>query len=216
MDASEHEANTPETPAAPPPAAPPSDNDWDLVEPPDTKWPKVIGIISLIYALGGLLCQVGGGVFTFLIEFFLGMGGIDVTMPMSMKIVAVSKALVLFFVGLILLFGSINLLRRRRSGLSLHKQWAIIRLVLVVVFLAVDIMFLTANVEFQRSTQEATNQMLRDNGQSQAVTEFSEDAAWTKAVIGAGVVAGVASGYPLFLGFYLSRKKITKEVDQWI
>ncbi len=211
MDASEHEAVNPE-----PTPPPPTDADWVLEDPPDTKWPKVIGIISLIYALGGLLCQLGAGTASFMTEFLMGMGGMDVTMPMVLKVIGAVTALLGFLVGLVLLFGAINLLRRKRSSIAQHKRWAVLRLILIVVALLVNVVFMNANIEFQRASQDAVNRMMIENGQAQAVQEFDENGAWTKTVIMQGVFAGVFSAYPLFIGFYLSRKKIADEVDQWI
>lgn len=198
------------------PLDPPLDDDWEEAVAPDTKWPKVIGIISLIYALCGLLCQVGAGVGTFLGEFFMKMGGMDVKMPPPLKYSTPVIALVTFCVGLVLLFGAINLLRRRPSGVSLHKKWAIIRLVVLLFGVGVGIVMLPANIEFQRSVQEAQNELAIRGGRPDAVRQFDEDAKWLQGRIMLGVTSGLIAVYPLFIGFYLSRKKIDEEVAQWV
>ena len=198
------------------PLEPALDDVWEGADIPQTKWPKVIGIISLIYALCGLLCQVGAGVGTFLSEFFMGMGGLDVTMPPQLKYSTPVIALISFCIGLILLFGAINLLRRRPSGVSLHKKWAVIRLVVLVIGIAVGIVMLPANIEFQRSVQEATNRLAIEGGRPDAVRQFDEDSKWLQGRIMLGVTSGLAAVYPFFIGFYLSRKKIDEEVAQWV
>lgn len=188
----------------------------ELAEAPDTKWPRVIGIISLIYAAGGILCQVGVVVSSLASETLMKMGGMDIEMPPVLLAVNTALGVVMSFVGLLLLFAAINLLRRRRSGVSLHKQWAVLRLVLMVAGVGVAIVLLPANIELQRSIQEASNEKLREADRDDLVQEFSEDKVWRQTIIMTGVGAGVVTVYPLFIGFYLSRRKIREEVETWI
>lgn len=187
----------------------------ELAEPPATKWPRVIGIISVIYAAGGILCQVGVVASSFFSETLLKMGGMDIEMPPVLLAVNTVLGVVMSFVGLLLLFAAINLLRRRRSGVSLHKQWAVLRVVLVVAGVGIGIVLLPANIELQRSIQEASNERLREADRDDLVQEFSEDKVWRQTIITTGVTAGVVSVYPLFIGFYLSRRKIREEVETW-
>ena len=53
-----------------------------------SKWPTVIGVISVIYALGGLLCMAGYAVSTLFTEALMRMGGMTMTVPPVIKLTA--------------------------------------------------------------------------------------------------------------------------------
>jgi len=215
-EADETNAMMPEEPPAPVDGSYPEYEDF---EPPDTKWPKVIGIISLIYAIGGLLCQVAGSVWVvFGAEAVMGMTGADIEMSMLVKVLTIVSAVLLFGVGVLMLVGSVNLLRRRRSGVSALKMWVVLRLLLLVVGIGLGILMLPANIDFQMQAAEAQAQMLRDRGQSvpASLEKMDRETLWLRSVIGLGVMSGVFAVYPLFLGFYLSRGKISDEAAQWV
>ncbi len=186
-----------------------------ILEPPDTGWPRVIGIISIIYAICGLGCQVLGLASIFLTEWLMSLGGMDVEMPAMVKITTGATAVVMTGVGFLMLAGGIALVRRRRTGVSRLRLWAILRMVLIAVGVVVGLMTAPAQLQFQEQALEATNQMLREKGQTAGIREFDEDAAWTQQMIMVGVLSAAFSAYPLFLGFFLSRRKITDEVATW-
>ncbi|NNF44719.1 MAG: hypothetical protein HKO59_12035 [Phycisphaerales bacterium] len=185
------------------------------VEPAATRWPTAIGVISIIYALGGMLCQVGAAVSSLASSWLMKLGGMDVTVPAVLKVIGSVTAVVMFFVGLMLLIGGIRVLRRRASGIPLLRRWAVVRIVLLLIGVVVGIVLMPAQLDMQRSIQEATNERLREAGAADRVTEFDEDKTWRNLVITTGVTAAVASIYPLFLAFYLSRGKIADEVQHW-
>jgi hypothetical protein len=193
-------------------------SDLDLLDaaPPPTQWPKVIGIISLIYAIGGLLCQIVIGIWTVVLaEVFMGMGGIDAPMPMSFKLVTGGSAVVLLVLGVVLLLGAIHLLQRKRAGVSMHKFWAITRLLWLVIAVVIGVFMIPTNIAYQREISDPTNRILIERGQTQGLREFDEDSAWRGSVIMTAVMGGVLAVYPLFIGFYLSRRTIADEVSQW-
>lgn len=185
------------------------------VEPAATRWPTAIGVISIIYALGGMLCQVGAAVSSLASSWLMKLGGMDVTVPAVLKVIGSVTAVVMFFVGLMLLIGGIRVLRRRASGIPLLRRWAVVRIVLLLIGVVVGIVLMPAQLDMQRSIQEATNERLREAGAADRVTEFDEDKTWRNLVITTGVTAAVASIYPLFLAFYLSPGKIADEVQHW-
>ena len=117
--------------------------------------------------------------------------------------------------SILLLLAAIRLLGRRRTGVSMHKTWAVLRLVMVVISVVVGILMLPTSIQFERSMQEATVRLARERGSNVPDRPFDEDFAWKKGVVMTGVSAGVFSVYPLFLGFYLSRRKIGDEVETW-
>ncbi|MCP3903344.1 MAG: tetraspanin family protein [Planctomycetes bacterium] len=187
-----------------------------LMEPEDTAWPRVIGVLSIIYAVAGMLCQVTVAGWTFFSEKLLAMGGMDIEIPASMKYPTIVLGFLVFCLGIFMLSGSAALLRRRRHGVSRLKTWAVLRLVLIVIGLGVTLFTLPGQLDFQRQVREAQNEQLRQSGRSDMVTPFDEDSAWVQVIATTGIFTAIVSAYPLFIGFYLSRRKIADELQHWM
>ena len=193
----------------PPPVGP------DLDETPPATWPKTVGTISIVYASFGLLCQSAmnaGGMFS---DFFMKMGGIDVQIPMMMKVISGVTMVVMWVLGIILIVGGVKLIRRRRGAMGILKTWVVLRVLVVIMAVVSTVVFLPVTMGLQEEILEATNKRLREGGSPERVQEFDEDKAWRNAVIGTAVTSALFSAYPLFLGLYLSRRKIVAEVEQW-
>jgi len=186
-----------------------------LVEEPQTKWPRVIGIISLCYAILGLFCAVSYATSSLLTEFFMRMGGMTVAMPPSMKIMGVVSAALMLALGILMIMGSVGLLRRKRSGVLQLKRWALLRVMLSVVGLVASVLTAPAAVQFQKSMEEAQIKMLEQNGQAGAITPKSDEQHWFQHMVASGVMTAIFTVYPVFLGFYLSRRKVAEEVQNW-
>ena len=199
-----------------------SEQESEIMSPPteqgdmpkqESTWPKTIGVISLIYAIGGLLCQVIGGVTVVASEWLAGLRGIDIELPLLLKLTQGSMVVVVFVIGIVLLVGSIKLLQRNQSGPSLLKKWVVLRLVMVLVGLVLSVLTLPVQVEMQKSIEKQTNEIRREAGLS--VDKIDEEKIQFRITLIAVIFSGVFSIYPLFLGFYLSRNKITDEVNSW-
>jgi len=185
------------------------------VEAEETKWPKVIGIISLIYALGGLLCQGGVAVSTALGDAIARFFGADITTPVVLKAIGIMVALTTFAAGVVMLAGAIKLLRRRRSGPSLLRKWVVMRIALVLIGVVVMVLTGPAQTQMQRSMLDFQNDLARERGQMDRIQERTDDELWHTAMLQGGIFAGLFAIYPVFLGLWLSRKKIAAEVEQW-
>jgi hypothetical protein len=186
-----------------------------LVEEPQTKWPRVIGVISLCYAILGLLCAVSYAASSLLTEFFMRMGGMTVAMPTSMKIIGVVSSVLMLALGILMIMGSVGLMRRKRSGVLQLKRWALLRVVLSVIGLAVAVLSAPTAVQFQKSVEEAQIKMFEQNGQPGALTPKSDEQHWFQHMVASGIMTAMFTAYPVFLGFYLSRRKVTDEVQTW-
>ena len=192
--------------------SPPIESDpLDLVE--DSKWPKVIGIFSIVYALLGITCQGLGVLSLLLAPLWQAMSGIDIAAPPIIQILTYVSFAIYVSLGISLFIGGMRLLRRRSRGLANLKAWAVIRLAMVMISFVAGYLTLPANVEMQRSINESVNEILAKNNQPEQ--PFDEDAIYTRTVIFTSIAATAMSIYPLFLGFYLSRKKIRDEVNTW-
>ena len=187
----------------------------DLDETPQTTWPKTIGVISIVYGSLGLLCQGAMNAGGMLGEFFMKLGNLDVEFPMMFKVISGVTIVVMWILGIILIVGGIQLTRRRRGALRVLKTWVVLRILLIIVGVVLTVLLLPANLGLQEQILEATNKQAREAGRSDQVREFNEDTAWRTTVIGTAVASAAFSAYPLFLGLYLSRRKIVAEVEQW-
>jgi hypothetical protein len=180
-----------------------------------TVWPRTIGVISLIYAALGGCCALGMGVSTVSSEVFMKMGGIDFQMPAWVKVMAAVGGVIGVAFGVMLLVGSIGLLRRRPAGVRWLKAWVILRLVILILMQPVAILLLPANIKLQMEMQEAMAQQLRRQNPSAKVPMRDEASIrrWTQVQVVAGAVGPAL--YPLFLGLYLSRRRVRAEVSTW-
>ncbi len=199
------------------PTHPPIEQDEMLADDLPTKWPKVIGVISLLYALGGMLFQIVGVAMLYLTKWLARLGGfeLDMEIPASLKAVQIGLATLTFCVGILMFVGAVNLLRRRRSGPSLLRAWSVIRLVLIVVGLGTAIVLAPAQVELQRSLLDQQNDRLREAGMESRVKEKTDDELRQAAIRGGVIASGVFAAYPFFLGLWLSRRKVNEEVQHW-
>jgi hypothetical protein len=211
----------PASPPAPtsqaPPPDPPLDDVWEEPQPPGTKWPKVIGTLSLIYAIGGLLCQ--SGMFA---QVLLGswlqsrFTNIDVPMPPLLRYVAIGPILLAFVLGWVMLAGAINLLRRRRSGVKALKLWVVLRLLVLVLGFGGAMLTFPTSIQYQRDVMDQQIAQAKRDGQPTGFIETMRDNLESVGMVSTAAISGVIAVYPFFLGFYLSRRKIDEEVAQWL
>lgn len=190
---------------------PPIEQD-ELAEQEST-WPKKIGVVSLIYAIGGLLCQVGAVLMTVASDWLMSLFKIEVEVPTLVRLTGGAMAVVMFVIGIIMLVGSVRLLQRKLAGISLLKTWVVLRLVMALIGLVIAILIAPAQIEMQRSLAEFKNEQLQEAGKKPE--EINDQELQATVMRGAVIGAGIFSIYPLFLGLYLSRKKITEEVQNW-
>lgn len=203
-----------------PPSAPPTDYAYSETEPAqssrESRWPKVIGVLSLIYALLGMLCAFSTVGSPWLTEWLTRLGGVPMEFPVWLKITAVISGLLNVILGFIMFFGAINLLRRRRSGVSMLKFWAVSRIALIVLGFGLNVIMAPQNIEFQRQVVELQNERVRDGGRPDLVQEFSDEELWQRTLRNSAIFSGLIAIYPVFIGFYLSRRKIEDEMDEWV
>jgi len=195
--------------------APAATEMYDDDEPPRTKWPLVIGVISLIYAIAGLLCQVGAGTMSLIGDYFASLGGFDIEIPPMIKAIGVGLAAAVFITGLIMLLGAVNLLRRKRSGPKLLRTWVVFRLVLIAIGFASMFVTAPAQIEFQRTMLEAQNERVREAGREDLVRPVDDASIWRTQMINGVVMTGVVAIYPVFIGVWFSRRPIKEEVALW-
>lgn len=186
----------------------------DLLGEP-ARWPTTLGVISLIYGIGGLLCASGYVGSTFFSEALMKLSGIEVTMPMSLKLQAAAFGVAAFVLGIIMIIGATALLRRRPSGVSLLKFWAVARLTVLVVGLVAGVLTAPAQIQMQRQIIEGRNEIFRQNDMESRVKEPDDREIWQKLMLQVSIMTAIFALYPAFLGVHLSRRKVAEEVEQW-
>lgn len=203
-----------------------SEQDQDQVETPPiesqyvepsapSRWPKVFGTVSMIYALGGLLCAGAVAFSPWLTEFGTKLGGMSLEFPEVIKIIAAITGALTFGLGVILFFGAINLLRRRKSGVTIMKFWSVARIVLIIIGIVATFLTSPIQVEFAREVMEMQNKMLRDAGRPDRVRELTDEQLWGQILRNSAIFSVVLMIYPLTVGFYFSRQTITEEMESW-
>ena len=185
----------------------------DFEPTPTSKWPKVFGIISIVIAILGLLLQTCGVLGVVFNEWAMGLAGLKVEMPPVMKMVAAGSYCVYLVLGILLLMGGISLLQRKPGCLKLLKAWVVLRLIVAALGLGLAFLVLPANIEMQRQINDSMNERLVEVGRPEQ--PFDEDAIYVRTLLMTGLGLVVTLIYPVVLGLYISRQKITDEVSEW-
>jgi uncharacterized membrane protein len=179
-----------------------------------SRWPTVIGVISIIYAIGGMTCatlQVGWlAVMDAIPEMYRG----GITMPLGLRLAMIGLVVPLLILGIMLITGGIGLLRRKRSSVSLLRKWVLLRLVMLLLGVMFAVVTAPAQIEITRQSHEFAARMYAESGQS-APPSKSDEELWRGLILQTGIFSALIAIYPLFIGFYLSRRRINDEVAEW-
>jgi cytochrome bd-type quinol oxidase subunit 1 len=121
------------------PEQPPVDLDVDLLaEPPG--WPKIVGIVSIVFGALGLTCGgcglLGQGMQSFIPE----MEGVAQQPQVMAPILTYSLMVIALLVSILLLIAGIMTLLRNPVGRPLHLLYAVLKILVVIVGLVVFIM----------------------------------------------------------------------------
>ncbi len=177
----------------------------------------VIGVLSLLYALGGLLCQTGMGAMTLFSDALIQMQGGNMESPLAFKIVYGVLATVGLCLGMYMVVASIALLRRRRSGVTMLRHWAVMRLVLILIGCLATLATIRTHIGFAKANIEAQNARFIEAEMSDRVQPVPTDEAMHRQVMmQTGIFSGLTAIYPIILGFYLTRRKISDDVATWV
>lgn len=175
------------------------DHDWN--EPP--KWPKVVGIISIVWGSIGVLCNGLGLVGTVLTPQMMQMaaqemeGGMppQVTQP-NMWYAVMGVLSILMSIGLIL--AGIFTVNRKPAGRTFHLAVAVGTLILVAISLPLQWANMTAIGEWVANNPDA---------------EFSQNYTPMGSMVGMAVSVVLAGGWPIFLLIWFGALGKRPEVD---
>lgn len=182
----------------------------------ETRWPKVLGVISLIYAILGLCCASGYALSLVFMDALMAMGGMKAPdLPPVVAIGGYAMIVLWVMLGVFMMTGSIKLIRRRPSAVKMLKTWAFLRVLFVLIGIAWTVLTAGAQMEFQRSIWEMQEERVKESGGEMPGEPPTDEDLWRRMMINTGIVSGCMVIYPVFIIFYLSRRSINDEVALW-
>ena len=191
----------------------------DDLEARTVRWPTVIGVISLVYGILALIGNGCGAGSPFATPFFLRMSGMDagqITMSPALVWVQVGSGVIGMVIAVVLLVGSISLLRRSTRSFGILKTWVALAIVTTIIGIGLGFVFLDANVQYQLDIQDATKAMIKDRGGN--VSQFpaktaEEIKSQSRIMLAAfGLLPMI---YPVILGFLITSKSRSEQATNW-
>jgi hypothetical protein len=142
------------------------------------------------------------------------MSGIgEVEMSSSIMLMQVIGGFMGFVLGIVLLIGSIHLLRRKKSGIRLILTWVVLRVLLAIVGLGFVFGTLQAQVAYQLQVQDAVQERMASNNAAYP-TKTSEEIASSTKFWGLGGTSVVLI-FPIVIGVLLTSKSRREYVASW-
>jgi hypothetical protein len=193
--------------AAPPmPAAPPTYRGTAPIYRVPPAWPMVLGVIGIVLGSFGALQGAGGVLSAVFMKFFTGYipqsGPGAMGMQQSMmqfQGAQVALGFLTLGIGVLLIIASVSLVRRRRTGVTLTKIWALAKLVLGGLTVVLTYWIQKAQIEA----------MAKDGA--------PVPVAFANAMLGFGVVLtfGWMAVWPVFCFIWYARRSVKEEVARW-
>jgi hypothetical protein len=188
-----------------PTMAPPTDYQEPFLQPQASNWPKVIGIIAIIFGAGGVLASIFGLLAPLLNDKLMEILPAEdrAALESQPDPTALMNALTVLqlALGVVLIVAGAKLIARRVSGPRLARTWASIKAVIVVVL---------AIVTYPAAKQAAEQAAKIQNQQS--LPQSMQDT-----IIIFGLIIGLiwSLALPVFMLIWFSRGKIKHEVAEW-
>lgn len=201
-------------PSATPPVLPADD-----LEARSVRWPTVLGVISLVYGILALIGNGCGAASPFATPFFLQMSGMDaekLTMSPALVWVQLGSGVIGMVIAVVLLVGSVGLLRRSPRSLGILKAWVALAVVTTLLGIGLGFLLLDANVQYQLDIQDATRAMIRERGgdPSQFPAKTAEEIK-SQSRLMLAVFGLLPMVYPVIVGFLVTSKSRTEQAMNW-
>jgi len=179
---------------------------YDSLPPPRSSWPKVIGIISIIFGSFGLLCYGCNSAVTIAQPWLAGMVPADqqpVTIQGMQLVFSIFVACGSFLLSLLLLIGGFALTMRKYWSVGALKWWAILRILLAFISTIIGFAYL-----------EETIQQLNDQFAQQSM---SMPMTFTNSLMIMSIILGLLMAliWPVFLLIWSARSSVRREIESW-
>ncbi len=204
--------------APPPPAADPFAAYPDDLAARRSRWPVVFGAISLVIAVCGFCVQGFGALGAVFNQQMMAMAGLEVSPPPRIvQVVGGVQAAILATLGIVLVIGSVQLMRRRPAGARLVLAWAVARLVMVVVGLGLAVLTLKPQVEWQVTMTGEIRESLRAKGMKEEQLPPLQDAAAIErqSIWMLAGASGAFAIWPFTMALVLTGRRSRAEIAQW-
>ena len=194
--------------------SPPVDAELELSV-PQSDWPRVIGVISIVYAILGLLCVTPWMLLSPFMSSFMGAFIEDApAYPGVLSAVYFVQGAASVILGILLLIGAVKLLGRNPAAAGWLKTWVVSRLIVLLIAAVAGFLLIADTVDYQMALNEAITRQANTGGGA-AMPMQSREALVAQSVIMLTVGSAVVAIYPIFLGIWFSRSKIRDEIAAW-
>lgn len=187
------------------------------------RWHVVFGILCAAY--GGIgLCFYGLALLIVILGPWLSkLAGRTIGTPPSLFWINILQTTVPMILGGMLLYGGIELLRRRPRGYRLVIGWAAARLVFAVIQLTISVVTIDLVVTAQVDQYEAQMAQLSAGDREKAETSMrafgieppTVESVRKSAPKWIGIMIGAVALWPLVLGIALTSKRSRNDVAGW-
>lgn len=192
----------------PPPFTPPSHT-----AAPGTKWPKLLGIIAIIFGAGGLLQSIIGLVSMILVkqqmQAFVEQGADQAKVHEYLSKITYHTYLssaVMAVVGLLLLVGGILLLRRRKMASPVLQIWAVLKLIVGGL-----VTFKSAALSRMQMEIIMSNTAIGGGQEAEMMKTFTNYGVWIGLIFGLLWLAVL----PIFVLVWFNREKAKQDMSSW-
>lgn len=191
-----------------------------LAQPPKTVWPKSIGIIAIVFGIGGLFQGVMAPLSLFLtrqqldtaIKQGADQGRVDEYLA-ELTIQSYINLGIFVALGLILLTGGILLMKQRRIASPLLQTWGILKILAggFVLFRMTALTTKQMAIIMEATMAAALKGRAGGGGELEMVNQFTTYAMW----------AGLGFGFiwlailPVFFIIWFNRRKVIDQVQAW-
>jgi amino acid transporter len=196
----------PQTPSGPA-MAPPTDYQEPFLQPQSSNWPKIIGIIAIVFGAVASLFGVLGLLAQLMVDKLAEVVPDEqkeaMTASMQNQGMNILSTVLQLGAAVLLIVGGVKLLGRKRSGVSICRAWAVLKILVVILASVISYSAVKAQMEMIQNDPELAN--------AQMPQGFFDAAA------GFGMACGALWGFalPVFMLIWFSRGKIKHEVAEW-
>ncbi len=88
-------------------------------------------------------------------------------------------------------------------------------IILVLIGVIAGVLMAPAQIEMQQQMLEAQRERMPPD-QAARIPDLTDEQIWRRTMISMGVMSALFAAYPVFLGLWLSRTKITADVERWL
>lgn len=208
-----HDAGQPQVPPTSPFEAYPDDGARA-----NQSWPLVFGGISLAIGVFGMCLQGLMGASVFANGWMMSNMGMQTTPPPAVIVwSAGAQALILVPLGVLLVAGATMLLLRRPLGARLVLAWAVARLVMVVVGLAVGVLTIKPQAEWAVTLVAEMRDGFRKQGmkEEQLPPLIDQAKAESDGVRNIAIASIAFSVWPAAMILLLTRPKAKADIEAW-